>query len=136
MARLPILLSIPHGGTEIPPEVQDRVIISPADLFDDGDAYTREIYNLGDGVAAVISANVARAFVDLNRAPNDLPPGNPDGVIKSHTCYRKLIYRAGLEPDEMLLGLTWKAGLPCDKEALKIREVDISLAGTRGQAAA
>ena len=103
MAKLPILLSIPHGGTEIPSEVKDRVILSPADLFDDGDAFTREIYDLEDRVAGVVSANIARAFIDLNRAPDDLPPGNPDGVIKSHTCYGKVIYKAGLEPDQTLI---------------------------------
>lgn len=103
MSKLPILLSIPHGGTEIPPELKDRVILSSADLFDDSDAFTREIYDLGDRVSAVISTEIARAFVDVNRAPDDLPPENPDGVIKSHTCYRKVIYRKGLEPDEVLI---------------------------------
>jgi formiminoglutamase len=103
MARLPFLLSIPHGGRKIPQEVKDRVSLSPVDLFDDGDAYTREIYDLGDRVAEVISTNIARAFVDLNRAPDDLPPGNTDGAVKSHTCYGKVIYKAGLEPDQTLI---------------------------------
>ncbi len=41
-----------------------------------------------------------------------------------------------IEPDEMLLGLTWKACLPCDKEVLKIHEVDVALSGIRNEAAA
>ena len=41
-----------------------------------------------------------------------------------------------IEPDELLLGMTWKAALPCDKEALKIREVDIYLVGNQNQVTA
>lgn len=100
---LPILLSIPHGGTRQPPELEGRVCLSEADLFDDGDAFTREIYDMGDAVAAVVSAEVARAFVDLNRAPDDRPPANPDGVVKSMTCYGRRIYHPGLEPEGALI---------------------------------
>jgi formiminoglutamase len=102
MATFPVLLSIPHSGEEIPPEVKDRIILSRADVFEDIDPYTREIYDLGDKVAQVVSTDIARTFVDLNRGPHDLPPINPDGVIKSQTCYGKGIYQKGSEPDELL----------------------------------
>jgi hypothetical protein len=32
-----------------------------------------------------------------------------------------------LEPNQMQLGMTWKAALPCDKRTLKIREVEVNL---------
>ena len=96
---LPILLSVPHGGTETPPEVADRVIASPRDVFEDGDAFTRDIYDLGDRVVHVQSARIARAFVDLNRAEDDRPPGNPDGVVKSATCFDRPVYSAPLEDE-------------------------------------
>ena len=41
-----------------------------------------------------------------------------------------------IEPDELLLDMTWKAKLPCDKEALKIREVVVLLSGNHKQKAA
>ena len=41
-----------------------------------------------------------------------------------------------IEPDELLLGMTWKAALPCDKEILDIHEVDIHLSGGQRQVAA
>jgi formiminoglutamase len=100
---LPILVSIPHGGTRRPPELEGRVCLSKRDLFDDGDALAREIYDVGDAVASVVAVEVARAFVDLNRAPNDRPPANPDGVVKSLTCYKRPIYHPGSEPDEALI---------------------------------
>jgi N-formylglutamate deformylase len=104
---LPILLSIPHGGTETPPEVAQRVVASPADVFEDGDSFTREIYHLGDRVAAVQSARIARAFVDLNRSEDDRPPANPDGVVKSATCFDRALYSEPLDDPaiERLLAL-------------------------------
>jgi hypothetical protein len=41
-----------------------------------------------------------------------------------------------IEPDELLLDMTWKAKLPCDKEALKIREVVVLLTGNHKRKAA
>jgi N-formylglutamate deformylase len=99
MSKLPVLLSIPHGGTDTPPEISSRVCISPKDQFEDGDALTREIYGIKDDVLACVEGNIARAFVDLNRDVNDRPPKNPDGVVKSMTCLGKPIYHPGQELD-------------------------------------
>ncbi|UCC71883.1 MAG: N-formylglutamate amidohydrolase [Gemmatimonadota bacterium] len=102
---LPILISIPHGGTRQPAELEGRVCLSEQHLFDDGDAFTREIFDVREAGASVISADVARAFVDLNRAPDDRPPANPDGVVKSLTCFKRPIYHPGAEPDDSLVEL-------------------------------
>ncbi len=96
---LPFLISIPHGGTEMPPELEGRVVISPHDLFDDSDSFTREIYDVGDRVVHVIIADIARAFVDVSRAPHQMPPDCPDGLIKSSTCLLKPIYAPDKHPD-------------------------------------
>jgi formiminoglutamase len=95
-----VLLSIPHGGLSVPEELHGRVCISKADLFDDIDPFAREIYDIGGRAVAVISTDIARTFVDVNRAANDLPPANTDGVIKSMTCFHKPIYLEEQEPDE------------------------------------
>ena len=96
---LPILLSIPHGGTQTPPELEGRLCITARDLFYDGDPFVDRIYNLGDMVSGVIVSETARAFVDLNRSLRDMPPQNPDGLIKSSTCHRRPIYATGMGPD-------------------------------------
>ncbi len=41
-----------------------------------------------------------------------------------------------IEPDVLQLGMTWRASMPCDKETLKIREVDVYLRGQQKQVAA
>ncbi len=105
MRPLPVLISIPHGGTEIPAEISGRVCITPKDQFEDGDALTREIYGIKDNVLACVEGNIARAFVDLNRDIEDQPPKNPDGVVKSMTCLGKPIYFPGQELNKKLTAL-------------------------------
>ena len=102
MEPLPVLITILHGGDIIPPELVERTCITPHDLHDDSDAYTIEIFNLNNKVLQVIYSDIARAFVDLNRSPEDRPPNNPDGVVKSSTCYNKPVYKTGLELNNSL----------------------------------
>ncbi|NIP61961.1 MAG: N-formylglutamate amidohydrolase [Nitrosopumilaceae archaeon] len=98
----PVLICIPHGGTKVPIELKERVIISDKDLFDDNDSFTKEIYDLSSGVTQIIYSDYARAFIDMNRNIDDLPPKVPDGIIKSTTCYQRPIYKEGKEPDIQL----------------------------------
>lgn len=103
MSQFPVLLCIPHSGQNIPNELKERVVISKQEIFEDSDAFTKEIYDLGSKVFQVISTEYARAFVDMNRNLDDLPPKIPDGLIKSMTCYEKQIYEKGKEPDDELI---------------------------------
>ena len=102
MNKLPILLSIPHGGIRQPSELEGHLSVTNKDLFDDSDPFVVELYDLGDKVQRVIKTDIARAFVDLNRSLQDMPPDNPDGLIKSKTCYDKPIYTNGKEPNDSL----------------------------------
>ncbi|CAM2011378.1 N-formylglutamate amidohydrolase [Acanthopleuribacter pedis] len=98
---LPVLLSIPHGGTRVPDWLRPKLCLSEAAMFSDGDPFTREIYDLGDAVEAVVAADVVRSVLDLNRAADDLPPQNPDGVVKSHTCQGIQVYREPLDEQQI-----------------------------------
>jgi len=98
----PVLICIPHGGTKVPPELRSRIKIKPKDVFSDIDAYTNEIYNIGSNVMKIISTPYARTFINVNRNENDLPPEQPDGIVKSMTCYENPIYKKGKEPDSKL----------------------------------
>ena len=89
---LPVLLSIPHGGTLIPPEVQDIVCVSYRSIIQDVDAYAIPIYDMGDAVQVVLKAKVARTIVDLNRSLRDMPPHHADGLIKNTSCYGEPVY--------------------------------------------
>lgn len=99
--QLPVILSIPHGGVDVPKELFGCHRLNARDLFEDGDALTQELYDLGESVHAVIKAPIARAFVDLNRAPDSVK--NRDGVVKTHTVGGKRIYKRGtlMTPDDI-----------------------------------
>lgn len=129
MNKFPLLLSIPHGGTKKPAELDGHLCITDKDLFDDSDPFVMEIYDLGEKVQNVIKTDIARAFVDLNRSLQDLPPQNPDGLIKSATCYQKPIYLTGKEPDYSLRKtLIEKYYLPYHREIQKsIHALDLQL---------
>jgi formiminoglutamase len=81
-------------------EIRDRVTISARGQFEDSDAFTQEIYGLRNDVLVQVQSQVARAFVDMNRAPEDRPPNNPDGVVKTQTCHGKTVYLPGQELDD------------------------------------
>jgi N-formylglutamate amidohydrolase len=91
--KLPLLLSVPHAGLRIPREVADACLLSDQDIIDDGDVGAAEIYDLQDEVACYVAADIARAVVDPNRAPDDR---RADGVIKTHTCWNVPVYRKPL----------------------------------------
>ncbi len=54
-------------------------------------------------VEIVIAVDIARAFADLNRTVSDRPPKNPDGVVKTHTCFNQPIFKNGFILDKNLI---------------------------------
>jgi formiminoglutamase len=93
---LPILLSVPHAGLQIPPEIEDLNLLTPEQIADDGDGGADQLYALERDVLAFVDTEVGRPFVDMNRAPDDR---RRDGVVKTHTCWDVQIYREPL-PEE------------------------------------
>jgi formiminoglutamase len=97
--KLPILVSVPHAGTEMPDELRPLACIDREAVIKDGDEQAAEIYlPLKDCVAHLVTTDIARAFVDLNRDRDDFAK---DGVIKTHTCWDVPIYRS--PPDDALV---------------------------------
>lgn len=94
-----MLVSVPHGGYSIPLDILHHIDLEFKDIFPDSDPCTRTIYSFADEVFSFHESDIARAVVDLNRADDDLPPWNIDGVVKSHTVMGKEIYRPGCAPD-------------------------------------
>lgn len=93
MKKLPFLISVPHAGLTVPKEVKKVCLLTPDQILADSDEGAGEIYSLESRVTGFITTHIARAIVDLNRAPNDI---RKDGVIKSHTCWDVPIYATEL----------------------------------------
>jgi len=91
---LPFLVSVPHAGLSIPPEVKGLCILKEEDIIKDGDEGAAEIYYpLRDQVTAFVFTDIARAIVDMNRKEDDR---TKDGIIKTHTCWDVPVYMEGL----------------------------------------
>ncbi|APG63106.1 hypothetical protein LPB140_10280 [Sphingorhabdus lutea] len=71
--KLPILLSVPHCGRFYPPEILGQLRISPSALIKLEDRYV-DILAAPSKRAGFpnIMANMARAWIDLNRAPDEV----------------------------------------------------------------
>lgn len=96
---LPFLLSAPHAGLAVPPEVRDICLLDRDAITKDGDEGAAEIYfPLKDYVKSLVATDIARAFVDLNRPEDDR---RKDGVVKTHTCWDVPIYSKPLS-DELI----------------------------------
>ena len=99
---LPFIVSIPHGGLTVPPEVADRCALTDEEIFDESDAYSRELYGVADIILGEVTQEVARAIIDLNRPPEELPPEAEDGAVKALTRFGRPIWRADETPDRDL----------------------------------
>jgi formiminoglutamase len=93
MARLPVILSVPHGGLTVPPDVALGFLLDPLTVLNDGDTWARELYGMEGEVEAYIDTHIARVVVDMNRDPLDLPPKNPDGVVKTVTVSGEVVWQ-------------------------------------------
>lgn len=70
MSSRPIIVSIPHASTVIPPEIADTVALSPEQILRFTDLYTDRIFTIPD--VYIVQAEHSRIFVDVNRAPDDI----------------------------------------------------------------
>ncbi len=95
---LPFLISVPHAGLQVPPEVKEICLLEEEDIVKDGDEGAAEIYAIRANVRAFVATEIARAVVDQNRAPDDF---RADGVVKTHTCWNIPIYSRRLEDAEV-----------------------------------
>ena len=98
----PLLVSNPHSGTYILPEIAALMTESGLEKRDT-DWFLSRLYDLPSlESAAIITANLSRYVVDLNRPADDssLYPGqSTTGICPKITFANKPIYRSGHEPD-------------------------------------
>ena len=99
----PLLISIPHSGTELPEPLAHRLTVVGRGV-PDTDWHVHQLYDFARGPgASIIKANYSRYVVDLNRSPDSasLYAGSPTSpVCPTETFGGGFIYMAGQEPDE------------------------------------
>ena len=99
----PLLVSMPHVGTYVPPALAARM--TDAALFlPDTDWHLERLYDFLDALgASVLVATHSRYVVDLNRPPDNanLYPGqDTTGLVPLDTFAREPVYRDGAQPTD------------------------------------
>lgn len=102
LGSTPLLVSFPHSGSHIPPELEAR--LTPAALQRaDVDWHLPLLYDFLHAMgASTLVAHHARHVVDLNRPPEDesLYPGQDvTGLLPTDTFRKEALYRPGQQPD-------------------------------------
>jgi len=99
--KLPLLISFPHSGTYVPPELAARLTPEALDL-PDTDWFVPELYDFHrEFGASVICATHTRYVVDLNRPPDGAPlyPGQRETTVcPTESFDGERLYREGAEP--------------------------------------
>ena len=98
----PLILSIPHAGTEIPDEFSG-VFVSDWLARKDADWHLPELYSFAEKLdATILAARLSRSVIDLNRDPSgiSLYPGQATtGLCPTETFDGEPLYQ-GAPPDE------------------------------------
>jgi formiminoglutamase len=99
----PLIVSFPHSGTEIPADIESR-LISPWRARKDADHWIDVLYDFAHEMGATtIRTALSRTVVDVNRDPSgaSLYPGQATtGLCPLETFDAEPLYKPGQEPDE------------------------------------
>jgi N-formylglutamate deformylase len=99
---VPLLLSLPHVGTDIPDEIATALVPRALGL-EDTDWHLAKVYAFArDLGASVLVPRFSRYVIDLNRPPENAPmyPGaNNTELVPTHFFSGHPLYREGCVPD-------------------------------------
>ena len=115
----PIVLSSPHSGRVLPPEVEGllRVPTRALSVFEDGPTDSIAAAAALEG-AQVLAAHYARAFVDLNRETSEIDPllCQPSPLLERPRVNARVLAGLGVIPSRL-------SGQPIYKRPLEAQEV-------------
>jgi len=99
----PLVVSFPHTGTDIPPEIESQ-LASPWLGRKDADWWVHLLYDFVGGLGATtIRTTLSRTVIDVNRDPSgaSLYPGQATTELCPTTTFDgEPLYRTGSAPDE------------------------------------
>lgn len=99
--RTPLLVSIPHCGTDVPASIRAGLTPQASDL-PDTDWHVHRLYDFARALgASVLSARYSRYVIDLNRDPEGKPlyPGASNTELVPSTTFDDApVHREGREP--------------------------------------
>ncbi|MFV0388557.1 MAG: N-formylglutamate amidohydrolase [Pyrinomonadaceae bacterium] len=103
---IPLIVSVPHCGTEFPPELAENYLPEQTAALDDTDWFVEKLYDFVPNIGGtLIYAKFSRWVIDLNREPGGAPLYD-DGRLTTAICpttdfFGNPIYKgAEFEPDD------------------------------------
>ncbi len=79
-----VIFASPHSGRLYPADFMARAVLNAAEIRSSEDAFVDELFaGAPDHGAPLLSAGTPRAYVDLNRAPEELDPALIEGVRRT-----------------------------------------------------
>jgi len=98
----PLIVSLPHTGTEIPGDIEGR-LVSPWTGRQDADWWVERLYAFAEDLGAtMVRTAISRTVIDVNRDPSGaaLYPGAATTELCPTTTFDgDLLYRPGAAPD-------------------------------------
>lgn len=104
-SKVPIIISIPHCGTEFPDELIDDYLPEQVGSIDDTDWFLQDLNDFAAQMGiTVVYAKYSRWVIDLNRDPKSAPLYNDGRLITGLTTTTDFIgnpiYKEGKKPSE------------------------------------
>jgi N-formylglutamate deformylase len=99
--QAPLIISIPHAGTTVPPEI-DQHLVSHDLAIHDADWFIPELYAFAERLdATIVRTDISRTAIDVNRDPSgqSLYPGQATtGLCPDTTFDGEPLYKSGYVP--------------------------------------
>ncbi|WP_149588452.1 N-formylglutamate amidohydrolase [Tabrizicola flagellatus] len=79
----PLIFASPHSGSDYSPDFLGQVVLDRRSVRSSEDAFVDRLFDRAPAIGApLLAARAPRAFVDLNRAADELDPGVIEGIAR------------------------------------------------------
>jgi len=79
----PVIFASPHSGRDYPAEFLTQAVLDRQTIRSSEDAFVDELFGMAPGMGApLLAARVPRAYLDLNRAADELDPAVIEGLAR------------------------------------------------------
>lgn len=80
----PVIFASPHSGRDYPAEFLAQVVLDPCAIRSSEDAFVDELFERAPALGApLLAARVPRAYLDLNRAADELDPAVIEDIARA-----------------------------------------------------
>ncbi|TYB86323.1 N-formylglutamate amidohydrolase [Oceaniovalibus sp. ACAM 378] len=119
-----VVFASPHSGADYPPALLSRTVLDRMAIRSSEDAFVDRLFDLGPVVGApLLVATAPRAWIDLNRAADELDPALIEGVRRNGHNPR-ILSGLGVVPRVVAGGRAiYRGKLDLEEARARVREV-------------